>query len=107
MEVYFDNLTAKNARLDRLGEEMETLAQSAEELVQAGGAALPTEERQKLISLLARLKSAASQVKQQAMDGIKFTDRTIREHPYQSMGVALALGLLVGALIGRSRRADD
>lgn len=103
MEVYFDNMNSENARLDKLAEEMETLAENAAELVQAGGAALPEKEREKLAAILAQLKTSASRVKRQAMNGIKATDRVIRAHPYQSAGIALAVGLLVGALIGRSR----
>ncbi|HEU5069113.1 MAG TPA: hypothetical protein VFV96_01740 [Verrucomicrobiae bacterium] len=107
MEVYFDNMTAENARLDKLAQEMETLAQSAEELVQNGGAALPEKERQRLAATLAQLKSAASRVKEQAMNGVRATDRVIRAHPYESAGIALALGLLIGALVGRSGRSKD
>jgi ElaB/YqjD/DUF883 family membrane-anchored ribosome-binding protein len=33
--------------------------------------------------------------------GAKYTDTTIRTHPYQSLAVALGIGVLVGALIGR------
>ena len=31
----------------------------------------------------------------------KATDRTIREHPYESIGIAFGLGLLVGVLVAR------
>jgi len=31
------------------------------------------------------------------------TDRVIRERPYQSIGIALGLGVLIGMLINRSR----
>lgn len=106
MEVYFDNLTAKNARLDELADEMQSLAQNAEELVRGGGAKLPEADRQRLAELLARLRSSASLVKQQAMRGLRATDQAIRTHPYESLGIALAAGLLVGALIGRSRRSE-
>jgi ElaB/YqjD/DUF883 family membrane-anchored ribosome-binding protein len=33
--------------------------------------------------------------------GAKYTDQTIREYPYQSLAVALGVGVLIGALIGR------
>jgi ElaB/YqjD/DUF883 family membrane-anchored ribosome-binding protein len=107
MEVYFDNLTAKNARLDKLADEVESLVENAEQLVQTGGAALPANERQRLAEVLARLKSTAGQIKVQATKGLKAADRIVREHPYESAGVALALGLLVGVLIGRSRDKES
>ena len=96
-------MTAENARLDRLAEEVEMLAQNVQELVQTGSTALPARERERLAAVLAQLKTAVGRVKQEALNGIKVTDRVIRKHPYQSAGIALALGLLVGALIGRSR----
>lgn len=33
--------------------------------------------------------------------GAKVTDTAIRENPYQSMAIALGVGLLVGVLLGR------
>jgi len=32
---------------------------------------------------------------------MKATDRVVREHPYQSIGVAFGVGLLIGVLINR------
>ena len=34
--------------------------------------------------------------------GAKYTDETIRTHPYQSLAIALGVGVLLGALIRRS-----
>jgi ElaB/YqjD/DUF883 family membrane-anchored ribosome-binding protein len=39
--------------------------------------------------------------KKKVVAGAKYTDATIRENPYQSMAVALGVGVLVGVLIGR------
>ncbi len=33
--------------------------------------------------------------------GAKYADTTIRENPYQSLAVALGVGVLVGVLVGR------
>lgn len=35
--------------------------------------------------------------------GAEYTDQTIRSHPYQSLAVALGIGVVLGALIRRSR----
>ncbi len=37
--------------------------------------------------------------------GAKVTDQTIREYPYYSIGVALGVGVLLGALIRRSNNS--
>jgi ElaB/YqjD/DUF883 family membrane-anchored ribosome-binding protein len=39
--------------------------------------------------------------KTKVVAGAKYTDTTIRENPYQSLAVALGVGVLVGVLIGR------
>jgi len=33
--------------------------------------------------------------------GAKYTDTAIRENPYQSLGIALGVGVLLGVLVGR------
>lgn len=40
-------------------------------------------------------------VKERAIEGAKQTDHMIREHPYESIGIAFGVGLLVGILINR------
>lgn len=39
--------------------------------------------------------------KKKVVAGAKYTDTAIRENPYQSLAVALGVGVLVGVLIGR------
>ena len=41
--------------------------------------------------------------KEKASACAKATDRTIREYPYQSIGIALGLGLITGLLLSRGR----
>ncbi len=38
--------------------------------------------------------------KKKVVAGAKYTDKTIRENPYQSLAVALGVGALVGGLVG-------
>jgi len=106
MEVYFGNLTSERGHLDKLAAEMESLVEDAEELVNTTGGHLPEPERQRLAELLGQLKSSASHLKVQALEGCRITDKAIREHPYRSAGVALMVGLLVGVLAGRPSRDD-
>jgi ElaB/YqjD/DUF883 family membrane-anchored ribosome-binding protein len=35
--------------------------------------------------------------------GARCTDATIREHPYQSLALALGVGVIAGALLSRRR----
>lgn len=41
------------------------------------------------------------QGKRKVVDGAKYADATIRDNPYQSLAVALGVGLLAGVLLGR------
>ena len=44
------------------------------------------------------LKAGVSVARQRAIAGAKTTDRVVREHPYQSLGIIFGLGVLVGVL---------
>ena len=39
--------------------------------------------------------------KEQAKEAAKKTDEAIRSHPYESIGIAFGVGILIGVLIGR------
>lgn len=101
MEVYFENLTGENASLDQLADDVSVLLQDAEALVAASGANLSQETKAQLESALARMKARGGRIKQQALSGARATDRVIRRYPYQSMGVAFGLGILLGVLLRR------
>ena len=101
MEVYFGNLTAKNAPLDQLAEDVSFLVHDAEELVHASGAKRSAKSQAELENALERVKTRGERIKQQALDGARATDRVIRQYPYQSLGVIFALGFLLGCLLKR------
>jgi ElaB/YqjD/DUF883 family membrane-anchored ribosome-binding protein len=42
--------------------------------------------------------------RKKVIQGAKYTDETIREYPYYSIGVAVGVGLLLGVLLGRSTK---
>ena len=44
------------------------------------------------------LKATVSGVRQRALTGAKTTTRLVHERPYQSLGAAFGLGLLVGVM---------
>lgn len=67
----------------------------------------------RLTGLYARLGEARDRIEElygQARDkvvaGARSTDEAIRAHPYQSMAVALGVGVLLGALVGRAASKD-
>ena len=44
------------------------------------------------------LKAGAGEVKQKAVSGARTTDRAIRKNPYQTIGIVLGVGIVVGLL---------
>ena len=48
-----------------------------------------------------RFSAAYQETKRKVVAGAKSADEAIRDNPYQSMAIALGLGLLAGALLGR------
>ena len=60
--------------------------------------------RASLQSAIDKGQEVCQRLQEQTTAAAKATDRTIREHPYQAVGLAFGLGLLVGVLVTRSTR---
>jgi ElaB/YqjD/DUF883 family membrane-anchored ribosome-binding protein len=89
---------------DRLAGDLNAAVRDAEELMEAtaGQAGQKVSEvRNRLASALETAKVACDRLQKQTVAAAKATDRTIREHPYPSIGIAFGLGLLVGVLVAR------
>lgn len=48
-----------------------------------------------------QLTHLVDDARRKVTDGLKTADETIRTHPYQSVAIALGIGLLLGVLLGR------
>jgi ElaB/YqjD/DUF883 family membrane-anchored ribosome-binding protein len=59
------------------------------------------EARKRLACAIEKSKEAWSAVQEKAIASAKATDKVIRANPYQSVGVALGVGAVVGYLLGR------
>ena len=56
----------------------------------------PTTEK-----LLSELKTMLQRVQQKTIERAKATNEVIREHPYETIGIAFGLGVLLGFLARR------
>jgi ElaB/YqjD/DUF883 family membrane-anchored ribosome-binding protein len=63
-----------------------------------------TNIRAKLESAIEKAKDACGRLEEKTVAAAKTADKTLRNHPYQAMGIAFGLGLLAGVLVVRSRR---
>lgn len=50
-----------------------------------------------------RLEDFYHNAKDKVTEGAKQADQTIRSHPYESLAIALGIGVLLGALLRRDR----
>jgi ElaB/YqjD/DUF883 family membrane-anchored ribosome-binding protein len=57
--------------------------------------------RERFGAVQERFSDAYDRTKKKVVAGAKYTDTTIRENPYQSIAVALGVGVLLGVLLGR------
>lgn len=60
--------------------------------------------RERLDAVQEKLSDVYDSTKKRVAAGAKQADETIRENPYQSMAVALGVGVLIGVLVGRRSR---
>lgn len=88
----------------RLASDLRSVMHDAEELMKATG----TDTGKEVTALRSRLSAAMESAKatfrrleEKTVAAAKATDHVIREHPYESIGVAFGVGLLVGVLVAR------
>jgi ElaB/YqjD/DUF883 family membrane-anchored ribosome-binding protein len=62
------------------------------------------ELRAKLDAAIEKAKAVCERLQEQTVAAAKASDKAVREHPYQAMGIAFGVGLLIGVLVMRSRR---
>ncbi len=98
------NMGVEAVTKDKLVNDLKSVARDAEELIKATAGDLgekAQEARTRLAAALERAKVSYQKIQDKAVEGARATDVCIREHPYQSLGVAFGLGLLIGLLIKR------
>ncbi len=97
-------MNIKEVSTDKLVTDLKRVVRDSEELLQASAGAVGEkahEMRERLSRTLESAKATCRRVEDKAIEGAKATDKVIREHPYESIGVAFGIGLLVGALVTR------
>ena len=60
--------------------------------------------RARLQRALDRAKGLYGDLQDRASAAAKTTDQAVRDNPYQAIGIAFGVGLLIGVLAARSRR---
>lgn len=91
-------------RTQKLISDIKSAATHAEELIQSTAGELTERSkaaRARLNGALESAKRSCEELQAQAAAGLKATEEAIREHPYQAVGIALGVGLILGMLLAR------
>jgi ElaB/YqjD/DUF883 family membrane-anchored ribosome-binding protein len=86
----------------RLSDELKNIASDAEDLVKVQGEQLAEKTKQirdRLAETLQAAQETLDSLETRAQASVKAADQAIRTHPYQSIGIALAVGVALGLLI--------
>jgi ElaB/YqjD/DUF883 family membrane-anchored ribosome-binding protein len=89
---------------EKLASDLKSLAHDADELMKATAGQTGekvSEVRTRLARALESAKATCQRLEEKTVAAAKATDHAIREHPYESIGIAFGLGLLVGVLVAR------
>jgi ElaB/YqjD/DUF883 family membrane-anchored ribosome-binding protein len=60
--------------------------------------------RAKLEAATEKAKEVCQRLQDETVAAAKATDKAVREHPYQAIGIAFGLGVLIGVVVTRCRR---
>lgn len=89
---------------EKLLQDLKAVVHDGEELLRAGVKDLSERgiaARERLAAALEVARETRRKLQERAVAGAKATDRIVHEYPYQSIGVAFGLGLLIGVLLNR------
>jgi ElaB/YqjD/DUF883 family membrane-anchored ribosome-binding protein len=89
---------------EKLLHDLKQIVHDGEELMRAGAHELGEKgsaARERLAAALDSARETGRRLQTHAVNGAKSTDKAIREHPYQSIGIAFGVGILIGVLVAR------
>ena len=97
-------MNANEASTEKLVTDLKRVVSDSEELLKDSAGTVgekAREMRERLAQTLESAKVVCRRLEDKAIEGAKATDKVIREHPYQSIGLAFGVGLLIGVLVTR------
>jgi ElaB/YqjD/DUF883 family membrane-anchored ribosome-binding protein len=110
MEVYFGNMEEAQGAIarQRVLTDFKALVRSSEHLLKATAGDVNgtvKDARDRVTAALSRSKVACEHLQEEAVAAAQaaaqHADKTVRAHPYESIGVAFGVGLLIGILVSR------
>ncbi len=92
------------ANTEKLISELKRMMRDSQDLLQSTAGAVgdkATEVRERLTETLDSAKRTCNRLEDRAIESAEAADKLVREHPYQSIGIAFGVGLLIGVLVSR------
>lgn len=89
------------ASTEKLLHDLKAVIRDGEELLKAGARQLGERglgARERLAAALEVAKDTRRRLQERAVSSAQATDLVIREHPYESLGIAFGIGMLLGML---------
>ena len=89
---------------EKLLHDLKAVVRDGEELLKAGAKDLGEKgmaARDRLAAALQTARETGRKLEEQAVAGAKAAERLIRQHPYESIGIAFGVGLVIGVLVNR------
>jgi ElaB/YqjD/DUF883 family membrane-anchored ribosome-binding protein len=89
---------------DKLIADLKRVVRDSEELLQATAGAVgesAQELRERLNETLESARRTCRKLEDRTLEGAQAADEAIREHPYQSIGIAFGIGMLLGVILNR------
>jgi ElaB/YqjD/DUF883 family membrane-anchored ribosome-binding protein len=96
-----------NTQIDRVVDDLKALGHDADELVKAtAGDARETvcEARARLGRAVEAARRSCDRAQKRVKEGVRLADEVVHKHPYETVGVAFGVGLVLGALAMWRRR---
>jgi len=110
METHFENMEQAQSSLarERVMADLKSLVRDSEDLLKATAGDVSEkakEVRARVTAALERARETCGSLQEQtaatARAAARKADTVIRTHPYESIGVAFGVGLLIGVLVTR------
>ena len=103
METHFPftDSTAEAITREQLLTDVKLVVSDIEHLVKSTAGQLSQKASEELQVVLSRARKLSAKVESRTAAGLRHADRVIRDHPYESMGLAFAAGALIGVLVNR------
>ena len=97
-------LPEEQVNMQKLVRDFKVVLHDAESLAKATAGDLgdkAREARNRLAASIEASKASFQNVQTKAKAGVQATDEVIRDHPYEYIGIAFGVGLLIGVLVTR------